>query len=1296
MCFCFALLALYSLLTAQPASTHYVLPWRVIDGGGNEGGSVASANYRLSSAIAQGTPIGTTWTSSSSYLVHPGFRKVDLDWRPPYTQLLGTVVITDTITTDSVLVQWTGQDTTIEEGEGWGMWVYDVQIKSDTSADWFTWLSSTTDTAAWLSELGNGHWYYFRVRGHDLATNVPPWDTSLVLVDVDSVFVVLEMYTLELHTTHELCSLWVDGVANPAPFSQVYSPGTGVHIDVADSAVFGDTIMAIFDHWAVLGVTDTALDLTMDSSIVDTAVYNIYYSLDVTSAHDTPVPSGHTWVQEDSAASGYITDGVVDIGGGNWAVCTGFIGTGSAPSSGSGWNFWFIMEQPSSITWVWDTIPAGSPLCTLIVYSPYGHPMPSDTTVYPIGTLIYATVEESVYADGAWHHCTGWLGGGSVPASGVGNAVSFVITESSWLVWCWDGTCLLPLVVENEGMSYDPTDGYGDPDPDPGTYWIGAGSYTTVSITSVDPGAGMCCVGYWASGSIFPPAGVDTFIAFTLDEPTSIHWRWYPCDTTIVCLTVWSEYDAPNPPVGTSCYPIATVINATVAESAYAAGSWHHATGYWGTGSVPTDTSCPAASPNSVTFTLTENSQLVWVWDCRLRFPFVVYNEGVTPSDPDGYDTPFPTVGVHWYDAGSIINCAVTSPADGMQCIGHIGTGSVPTDTSTSFSFVLDEPSSVSWRWAPEGATIVYLAVYSEYGDPDPPVGVLGYVSGTYIFATVQDSALDTAGVWHHCTGWVGGGSVPASGDSNEVDFNITTDSWIVWRWDGLARWPFVVAGSPGEYDAPVPSYGTHWYNEGDTVSGYVTPIAGAWYCVGYDGWGDLWDGSTPHFEGMVITQPSGVTWLWTTGAHRVIVRKLPEADVYGQIYIDGVWTSSAAETFYVADGATVNIAVSNPDYASAVSRYSFLQWTDGVTDTNRTEGPITSDAEFVAQYDFEYLVVIHKDPEEDTLGTLDLDSDHYTGSASAHQEVWWQDGSNHTITVSERDSSACARYIFSQWEDGSTTLSRSYTVSGHDTLTAFYDAQYYVVIAKDPPEPYGCIYVGSETYCGVSSHAFWADAGSTIQFAVSYRDTHTVSDIDSMYTFQSWSDGETDTLHPSVVVSSCDSFIANYVGDVYVICLQLDQYGSTGGVDSVFWHVNPPGDTLDPGEVKSMDSSDVITVTNCGNVDERMYLWVQAVVDTLGSPLVWSPGYLQGDDQFVLRGRFENVAVPPTSYDPIRDYLKSTPTAATDEIFGPAGGSVSPTQSIYLFFQFLAPTASSVYEPATIIVGLKATLYMP
>lgn len=84
-----------------------------------------------------------------------------------------------------------------------------------------------------------------------------------------------------------------------------------------------------------------------------------------------------------------------------------------------------------------------------------------------------------------------------------------------------------------------------------------------------------------------------------------------------------------------------------------------------------------------------------------------------------------------------------------------------------------------------EGAlagTVADLTVSSDYGTPNPAVGLARYVTGTVVTASV-DAAVTGVETQYVCTGWVGTEDVPASGTTNEAVFTMTTHSTIAWQW---------------------------------------------------------------------------------------------------------------------------------------------------------------------------------------------------------------------------------------------------------------------------------------------------------------------------------------------------------------------------------------------------------------------------------------------------------------------------------------------------------------------------------
>jgi parallel beta-helix repeat protein/predicted outer membrane repeat protein len=110
-------------------------------------------------------------------------------------------------------------------------------------------------------------------------------------------------------------------------------------------------------------------------------------------------------------------------------------------------------------------------------------------------------------------------------------------------------------------------------------------------------------------------------------------------------LTVESEYGSPTPPVGRYYVKWGLTITASVDSSVPAGGGTCYAcVGWTGTGSAP-----PGGSTNSVTFTITENSSITWLWKTQYELTVEILPEGsgtveLSPAGEDGY-----------YDDGAVV-----------------------------------------------------------------------------------------------------------------------------------------------------------------------------------------------------------------------------------------------------------------------------------------------------------------------------------------------------------------------------------------------------------------------------------------------------------------------------------------------------------------------------------------------------------------------------------------------------------------------------------------------------------------
>jgi hypothetical protein len=75
----------------------------------------------------------------------------------------------------------------------------------------------------------------------------------------------------------------------------------------------------------------------------------------VSSNHDSPTPSGtDNWYDTGASIAASVTSPADQVGGTRYR-CTGWTGTGSAPSSGTGTPATFVITEPSNVTWNWIT-----------------------------------------------------------------------------------------------------------------------------------------------------------------------------------------------------------------------------------------------------------------------------------------------------------------------------------------------------------------------------------------------------------------------------------------------------------------------------------------------------------------------------------------------------------------------------------------------------------------------------------------------------------------------------------------------------------------------------------------------------------------------------------------------------------------------------------------------------------------------------------------------------------------------------------------------------------------------------
>ncbi len=960
--------------------------------------------------------------------------------------------------------------------------------------------------------------------------------------------------------------------------------------------------------------------------------------------YGAPVPdTGANWYDPGTSVGGSVTSPWEDS-----IVCTGFTGTGSAPASSPATSFGFDLDEPSSVLWHWDISTV-----TLTVMSDWGTPNP------PVGSHAYAGGAEVELSVNKYHYissteryeCVGWRGLGSVPTSGTDTLVSVTLLINSTIQWLWQHQYRVD--IDNPG-------GYDTPVPGAGQHWFDADDWVTCYITT-NPVDTMYCVGYFGTGSCVSAWGMDE-VSFILDAYTTIQWVWMGI-SDIESLIVYSDYGTPYPPVGVHYYPHGVLANCYIVDCVEPGGPGERyiCDGYTGTGCAP------SGSDTAVTFTMSSEATLTWNW--QHQYTFEVQN-------PAGFGSPIPGIGIYWMNADEPVDAYITvNPDGGMVCTGYTGWGSLGTGYGDSVHFILGEPSGILWNWSLIGDTYT-LEVISPYGPCDPPVGTNYIPVDVVITATAGPYGYDSEVERHAASSYTGTGCViPPSGDTNAVTFTMISNGTITWDWIDEYYMALTYSGC----GSAVPTQtGEGWYQYGGMATLTTsTSVDDGGTHYGFIVW-------VPNEESAITimepTWPSTIARIWdacTLDAQYGIavgctLKKSPPED-FGGFVVDGTtYDGIDIYTDWWAVGSSHDIEATSPDTAGG-ERYVFDHWSDGGAIAHNV-GPVADHLTLTAYYQGEYRLHLEKNPWH-TEGFLAVD--HVSYPDSARVDIWVAPGAAPTIQASAEDyTSAGERYLWTNWSDGGAITHIVEPIYGPVDIIAYYNQQYRLIVAKEPPETLGTITIDDSLYEFVASAERWFSPGP---------DTHNVwvSRIDffgdTAYQFIGFDGDPTDTILPKpVVLTVPESLTADYNCFEYVLSFF---------VNPTEWRLSPPPI---PGDyTRTMIPPESIIVENTGNIPIDLGLCM-ITPDTL-TP--WSCGCINGINRAVVRGHFNLDPVAPAIFSLVWDCVKETNTWATELYFGPLGWAVPPETHQKLWLQLETPIASSDYTEQTLILRVQARI---
>lgn len=508
-------------------------------------------------------------------------------------------------------------------------------------------------------------------------------------------------------------------------------------------------------------------------------------SLRVISPHGSPTPavgmrSLTSGTQVNSSMAGAPE---VDYAGTTRWNCTGYTGTGSAPS-GNGLSYSFRLRTNSTITWAWQlqykvtalSNPPGGGVVTL-----------ADKVTTATGQWLNAGASQTYWAlPKANYRFGSWSG----DASGTVNTVNQTLSKPVNLTANFIMTPTFLMQPVSKGVNDGTTVSFSVQTTAtlPITYqWLRFGvklndggsihgaTSNTLTIDSArvaNEGQYACRIGDGVT------TAVSNSAALTINDPPS--FRSQPASRTVnqgsmVIITVsttgtqpityqWKKAGVPLTDGGGITGTQTASLQISSAQPAHAGRYTCYISNMAG-----------FAESNPLTLTVKTPPTILKQPDGMTLDPgsTAVFTINTTGTTPMSYQ---------WLRNGvSVRNSSrisgATSTTLRISSVGAADTGNYSCYVSNSVNYVFSQQARLNVN--------LTLTVASAHGQPWPEVGCHYFTTGTQIAATVGLSPeVDSTGTSRMiCNGWLGAGAAPASGVTTQTTFILDQDSTLTWRW---------------------------------------------------------------------------------------------------------------------------------------------------------------------------------------------------------------------------------------------------------------------------------------------------------------------------------------------------------------------------------------------------------------------------------------------------------------------------------------------------------------------------------
>ena len=647
------------------------VPWN----GGTNFAMIPSVGFYVSNVFVDGASVGrvTNYVFSavtSNHTIHVEFSDayfLDILTDHGVASPSGTVVarygtnITASMTTPQLIegatqylcIGWAGTGSVPPAGSGTSV-VFTVTNNSTLRWLWQTnyWLKAGAGPNGWvdapagwqpagtsviLSAAATSHHHFVCWSGTLYSTENP---LNLAMYQAHSVtgYFAIDTYPITV-------SAGPNGRVEPSGAVLVpYGGSTGFVITADEHYHIQDVVV----DGASVGPTSSVVFLNVTNSHTLEVSFAIdMYRLTISTPVGTSWPAaGTNWYGWNTPVSAMILDSPLTAGGTQY-VCTGWAGTGSAPTSGVGTDTgFFAITNDSSVSWLWQTRYRLS-----ATNGPNGAVAASNGWYEAgvTGVMVLATASNG-------YHFAGWTG----DATGTNNPLVLTMSRAYSITGTFALNTYAIIATAEPNGTITPS----------GVTMVAHGGTTNFVIAAYP--------NYYISNVVVDGAAIGITNRYTFYNVTTTHTIHAQFGASSCVLVVSSRYGSPTPPVGTNRFDWNSVVDAFMAGSPEVNGATQYVCRGWrGTGSVPT-----AGTDTAVSFAITNTSSITWLWRTNYWLQAAASANGaVSPAEG-------------WYAAGSSVT--VTAIADtGYAFAGWAGNVPAADTNRNPLVLAMSQPRSI-------------------------------------------------------------------------------------------------------------------------------------------------------------------------------------------------------------------------------------------------------------------------------------------------------------------------------------------------------------------------------------------------------------------------------------------------------------------------------------------------------------------------------------------------------------------------------------------------------------------------